>query len=349
MHDAIGNAIIKVGANYKDVIVVMLTSLGVRGDVARLESMGCAGYLLKPIKQSQLFDTIITILSQRGAAATDRPAKIVTRHTLAEQKRRRSRILLAEDNPMNQKLAVALLKKAGYTVDAVENGRLAVEALNRTPYDLVLMDVQMPQMDGFEATKVIRERKDDRRNTPIVAMTAHAMKGDRERCLGAGMDDYIAKPIEPQELLEAIKKWVMSDDPNKVKPGPGTPGKEGLPKDVPIDLEGVLSDRFDGDKDLLTEILREFLDYAPKQLKVLQQAAEEGRPEVVETEAHSLKGAAANLGARRLADLSLSLELAGRARNLAEAAKMTNDLQTEFERLEEFVRQSIDLDVAVKS
>ena len=163
------------------------------------------------------------------------------------------------------------------------------------------------------------------------------------------MDDYIAKPIEPQELLDAIKKWVMCDDPHKADAPPERSGEDGPLKDVPIDLENVLSNRFDGDKGFLTEILREFLDYAPKQLKVLQEAAEEGRAEVVEREAHSLKGAAGNLGAKRLADLSLNLELAGRAKDLAGAAEMINDLQAEFERLEEFVRQSVKFDVALKS
>jgi len=183
---------IKKDPEIKDVVVIVLTSVGVRGDASRLEALGCAGYLMKPIKQSQLYDAIITVLGLHKNEEKNKPHPIVTRHTLAEKKRQGTRILLAEDNPMNQKLAVTLLTRAGFSVDAVENGSKAIEALKRTPYDLILMDVQMSEMNGFEATKAIREIEGKKKHIPIIAMTAHAMKGDRERCLQAGMDDYVS-------------------------------------------------------------------------------------------------------------------------------------------------------------
>ena len=275
----------------KDVTVIILTSLGVRGDVARLQALGGAGYLTKPIKQSQLFDTIITVLSRQKRVVGQEPIRIVTRHTIAEEKRRKTRILLAEDNPMNQKLAVALLKRAGYLIDAVENGRLAVEAINRRAYDLVLMDVQMPEMDGFEATRAIRKKQDERKDTPIVAMTAHAMKGVREKCLQAGMDDYVAKPIEPQELLGTIEKWTRSCDSNEATVGRKESGTHQLPPGIPIDLEAAL-DRFDGDNEFLEKMLQEFVESAPKQLEMLEGAIKKGDAKLVEREAHSIKGAA---------------------------------------------------------
>ncbi|MCJ7578124.1 MAG: response regulator, partial [candidate division Zixibacteria bacterium] len=263
----------------------------------------------------------------------------------------------AEDNPMNQKLAVTLLKKAGYSVDAVEDGRMVIEAVKRRAYDLILMDVQMPEMNGFEATKIIREMEGDRKHTPIIAMTAHAMKGDRERCLQAGMDDYISKPIEPQELFHAIEKWTKSQDSEKDL-SPYTlhlsPQKSELalsehsePVET-IDLESALR-RFDGDKEFFKEMLQEFLSYMPKQLDKLAEAIKTGEAKVVEREAHSLKGAAGNLGAKLMADLALQLEFLGRKGDLAVAEEIVCNLRTAFEHLEEYINKSLLREGALKS
>ncbi len=339
---------IKDDPEIKQVLVVILTSIGERGDAARLQALGCAGYLLKPVKQSQLFDAIITVLSRQKTAVERKSGRIVTRHTIAEQKRRGIRILLAEDNPMNQKLAVTLLKRAGFLVDAVEDGKMAIEALKRTAYDLILMDVQMPEMNGFDATKVIRESEGDRKHTPIVAMTAHAMKGDRERCLQAGMNGYVSKPIEPQELFDAIEKWTRSSVGEKAITEQEKSEKNDLVKDVPLDLETALP-RFDGDKEFFSEVLQEFLDYAPKQLKILDEAVKKSDAKLVEREAHSIKGAAGNLSAKRLANLALKLELLGRTGDLAVAQEIIGNLRTEFKHLEEYINKSLPEKVALKS
>jgi len=332
----------------KDVAVVMLTSVGVRGDASRLETLGCAAYLLKPIKQSQLFDTIITVLSRQKAGAKEKPVPIVTRHTIAEQKRQRIRILIAEDNFMNQKLAVTLLKRVGYSVDAVENGRKAIEALNRTSYDLILMDVQMPEMDGFEATRAIREREGEEKHMPIVAMTAHAMKGDQERCLQAGMDDYISKPIEPQELFGAIEKWTKSSDRKKFIPPDDKSEKDAHLKDVPVDIESALN-RFDGDKDFFKGMLQDFLDYTPKQLQILDEAVEKGDAKAVEKEAHSLKGVAGNLSAKPIADLALKLELLARTKDLAGAKEAIRNLRAQLAHLQEYFNQKVREKIELKA
>ena len=187
---------------------MMLTSAGHMGDAARCRELGISAYLVKPIRPSELLETICQILP---GGAPRKPANLVTRHTLKED-RRRLRILLAEDNAVNQKLASRLLEKRGHTVTVTENGKAALAALETEFFDLVLMDMQMPEMDGFEATKAIREseqRSARGRHIPIIALTAHALKGDQERCLAAGMDAYVSKPIRTSELYETIER-VMS-------------------------------------------------------------------------------------------------------------------------------------------
>ena len=182
--------------------IIMLTSVGMKGDSERCKDVGIGGYLVKPVKQSELLDGIML--------AMDRPevekGPVITRHTIQEA-RRRLRVLLAEDNPVNQKLAIKLLEKRGHLVSVVANGQEAIDALKGEHFDLILMDVQMPDLDGFEATGRIRNReKEEGGHIPIVAMTAHAMKGDREQCLAAGMDDYVSKPIKVTELFAVIER-----------------------------------------------------------------------------------------------------------------------------------------------
>jgi CheY-like chemotaxis protein len=167
--------------------------------------LGVAAYLTKPLGQSELFDCIVRVLGTLGAATA--PAALVTHHTLWEEHRKLS-VLLAEDNPVNQKLAARLLEKHGHRVTVTNNGREALAALDQENFDVVLMDVQMPEMDGFEATSAIRVREHSTgKHMPIVAMTAHAIRGDRERCLAAGMDGYIAKPIRARELIDLLERF----------------------------------------------------------------------------------------------------------------------------------------------
>ena len=186
--------------------IMMLTSAGQRGDAARCRELGIAAYLVKPIVQWQLLDAILNVLGARAQQAQQAlEAPLVTRHSLRES-HRSLRILLVEDNPVNQMLASRLLEKQGHTVVVTSNGRKALEALEKQKFDLVVMDVSMPEMDGFEAAAAIRASEGVAgSHIPIIAMTAHAMTGDRQRCLAAGMDAYISKPIQPQELFQAIK------------------------------------------------------------------------------------------------------------------------------------------------
>jgi signal transduction histidine kinase/CheY-like chemotaxis protein len=188
--------------------IIMLTSCGTQGDGAKIKESGLDGYFSKPIKQSDLYNAIISILGI-AKSQEDHPKKqIITRHTLTESKKRNTRILLAEDNRINQKVALHQLEKFGYRADIAITGKAVITALEKHSYDLILMDIQMPEMDGYEATQRIRAMEDHRKDIPIIAMTANAMSGDREKCLEAGMNDYISKPVKPENLLKAITTWI---------------------------------------------------------------------------------------------------------------------------------------------
>ncbi len=203
--------------------MIMLTSGGMRGDGTKMKNIGFDGYFNKPIKRSDLYNAIITVLSENTTCGKNADQdqnqdiqpqlekQLVTRYTLAEQKKVRTKILLVEDNVINQKVALLMLKKLGYGAQVANNGKEAVDAVKAESFDLLLMDIQMPEMDGFEATQAIRQGDAAYNNVPIVAMTANAMKGDREKCLNAGMDDYVTKPINADILHTAIKTHVINN------------------------------------------------------------------------------------------------------------------------------------------
>lgn len=208
---------IKENPELKDIQLMLLTSVGKRGDVPRLEKLGFSAYLTKPVKRMQLYNCLLAMLGREIKNPRGRHRKIVTRHTLSESKKRSFRILLAEDNKINQKLALRILQNIGYKADLASDGREALDMLKASPYDLVLMDVQMPEMDGLTVTRKFRihekceaskNHDQDAVSPPIIAITASAMKGDREKCLSAGMNDYISKPIKAEELVEVIERWI---------------------------------------------------------------------------------------------------------------------------------------------
>ncbi|MBF0101223.1 MAG: response regulator [Desulfobacterales bacterium] len=186
-------------------ILIMLTNVGLRGDTVRLKRIGFSAYIAKPVKRARLYDCLITVLGLSSSKNGDKET-FVTRHTIEEVKKSRCKILLAEDNLVNQKLALRFIEKMGYSADAVLNGRQAISLLQQRDYDIVLMDVQMPEMNGFEATKAIRDPKSGvlNPNIPIVALTAHAVRGFREKCIEAGMNSYISKPFKYEELVKVM-------------------------------------------------------------------------------------------------------------------------------------------------
>ena len=206
-------AAIKADPMLSNVLLIAMTSAPLRGDGITLRDEGFAGYLNKPVQPSTLHDIVAEVLKAPRTIDSTATPQLVTRHTVSEQQllklRPESRVLLAEDNPVNQRIVLRLLEKLGVQADAVGNGREAVEALAQRDYDLVLMDCQMPEMDGFEATALIRSKERNHRHTPICALTANAMEGDRERCLAAGMDDFASKPIGLDELKTRVDCWLQ--------------------------------------------------------------------------------------------------------------------------------------------
>jgi PAS domain S-box-containing protein len=336
---------IKQDADLADTILIMVSSMGVRGDVARLKKIGFAAYLTKPIKQSQLYDCLAATAKIWKEKKQPQDATIVTRHSLADNKKQGVRILLAEDDATNQKVALHILKKFGYRADAAGNGQEVLQALEKVPYDIVLMDIQMPVMDGYAATRRIRElelkaqqvklNKNDSEDLtdseiqfstrsgriPIIAMTAHAMKGDREKCIAAGMDDYTPKPINPEELLEKIEKWTRVEQ-NASSPEAEVQKEHVQPETSeetqPLDLENAL-ERAMGDKDFLKMLLGEFVQGLPDQIESLKVAVAGTDTVALAEQAHKLKGAAANLSAYGVSSAAKSLEEIGRSQNMDEA------------------------------
>ncbi len=206
------SAEIKADPGLANAIIIMITSVGQRGDVNRCRKMGLSGYLVKPVKQSEMLDAIMLAMTRDGQSDATHASQIVTQHTVHEKRQSPPlNILLAEDNHINQQMAVAILKKHSHRVTVADNGRKVMDCLAENRFDLVLMDVQMPVMDGIAATRAIRGASSEIRDMPIIAMTAHALKGDREKCLEAGMSDYLSKPIDPEKLFAVLAKWCPQD------------------------------------------------------------------------------------------------------------------------------------------
>jgi len=285
-------------------ILILLTANGNRGDSQRVREAGFAAYLTKPITMSQLYDCLVMSLSREALESSEGVSSIVTRHTIAETEKRKLRILIAEDNIVNQKVAKQILDRLGYRADTVANGQEVLSALEKIPYDLILMDIQMPEMDGPETTAVIREKeKETGRHTPIIALTAHAMNGDREKYLGMRMDDYLSKPINPAALEEALIRWIRPISAKRLEEFPVQKGNG----DNAFDKEGAL-DRANGDEAFLAEILGIFLLDAPNQIEAMRTASQERDSKELKQIAHSFKGAAMNVGATLLQNDALALE-----------------------------------------
>jgi two-component system sensor histidine kinase/response regulator len=349
---------IKQDSDLKNTILVLMTSIGKRGDAKRLEKIGFVGYLTKPVKQSQLYDCLVTVSGLRNQTALEQPMPIFTRHTISEKQQRTARILLAEDNITNQKVALNTLKKFGYSADVVKNGKEAVEALKKIPYDIVLMDCQMPGMDGYEATDEIRkwekklktesadvsysnlEAVGESKRVPIIAMTAHALKGDREKCLNAGMDDYIAKPIHPKKLCDMIEKWL--NEPQKAHEAKIV--HESLPIDNIFDKNSFL-ERLLGDEDLAKEIIEGFIEDSLCQIGMIKEAFDNKDTDVIHRQAHALKGAAANVSAAALKELLYQIEIAGKTKDLTKVASLIPKLDEQFEVL----KKSLSLKLLAKN
>ncbi|MBI3325343.1 MAG: response regulator [Nitrospinae bacterium] len=298
--------------------IMLLTSTDHPRDAARCRALGVAAYRRKPITQSELWEAILQVLGTRPQEAEPLPQ---APHTLPERQRH-LHILLAEDNAVNQRHVVRLLEKQGHTIVVAGNGREALAALTQQRFDIVLMDVQMPEMDGWEATAAIRaQERCAGGHLPIVALTAHAMKGDRDRCLAAGMDAYVAKPLTAEELYATIAQ-VLQGQADRSPPS----------DEPPLSLAQALA-AVEGDRALLAELVEVFLHDSPACVAGLREAIREGGASDLERTAHRLKGALGTLGAMRAHDLAYTLETLGREARLAEASSVLQGLEHELERV----------------
>ncbi len=306
--------------------LIMLSSSGQHGEAERCKHLGIPAYLIKPVRQAQLFDAIRMVLGE--------PVAKVKKSALHSRRRfrkgqRRYKILLAEDNLVNVKVATGLLSKQGHTVVVARDGKQAVAAVERQSFDVILMDVQMPDMDGFQATAAIRElEKQTGRRTPIIALTAHALKGGRERCLTAGMDGYVAKPIRPEELYETLELLASS----------AAEGEQDKARDVQsVHAEPEVYSRkvglrhTGGDEGLLEEVIAIFLEYSPGQMEKLEKALDAGDAQEVERLAHALKGSTASIGAQPMSLVAYGLECAAKDAAPEELRSRFSQLQKSFE------------------
>jgi len=349
---------IKAQGSIASVRLVLLTSVGLRGDAVEARRARIEGYLSKPVRQSDLYNCLATVMGREADSTV-----LITRHTLTERRPRlQGHILLAEDNPVNQEVILAMLESLGCSVDIAADGQQALDRIAGTDYDLVLMDCQMPNKDGLEATGELRRREQAsaaKRRMPIVALTANAMEGDRERCLAAGMDDYLSKPVRREHLEAALGKWLAADpqpagsassDAGDAKraaggretpaasrpasPGPRAAGPED--EDDPIDmktLESMRSIGQDGGNDLMARAVHLYLQTSPEQVRELHGAVGRNEAAALNRLAHSLKSSSAMIGALRLAELCRNLEAQARGDSLESAAERVTEIEAEFARV----------------
>ena len=325
---------IKSDASNAQMKVILMTSMAQRGHAARSEQVGIAGYLNKPVRQAELYDCLRTVTgtSARGSAPTAPPAaaRMVTTHSLREAEGlRRTRVLIAEDNQTNQMAAVRLLEKLGYRVDVAVNGIEAVDACREVEYGIVLMDNQMPEMDGLSATREIRivERARGRAPVPIIALTANAMQGDRERCLAAGMSDYLAKPFKLEQVRDLLRRWdpLVSpvDAAHVAVPAPSR--DRAIDASVFDDFRGA-----GGANDFVTKLIDQYLAESAVRMAEMKDAVERRDAPALRLATHSLKGTSGTVGAHRLAALSEGLEHLARSATLDGAPALAAALEDEF-------------------
>ncbi len=312
--------------------LVLLTSMGRRGDGEAALQSGIEAYLTKPVRQSELYNVLTTVMSERAPGAQTR---LVTRYSLRERKARaRARVLVAEDNPVNQKVAVRMLENLGYMVDVAGDGQEALEALAGNSYDAVLMDVQMPRMDGYEATAEIRRREGEGPRVPVIAMTANAMQGDREKTIEADMDDYVSKPVKPEDLGAVLKRWV----PKEPSEGDESPHEAPLDHDVLAGLRGLQGGE---ETNIVGELADLFLGDARSGIETLEEAINKGDAPAVREVSHTLKGSSGNMGARRMAELCAQLEEAGASGDLSRSSELLERLEEEFGRVDRALRAEV--------
>jgi len=313
----------------RQITLIMLTSIGDHIDWADNKKIGFANCLSKPVKRSVLYNALITAINIDSKTLAVSRSKNRKAALKAKNLHRKARILVVKDNIVNQKVALGILENLGFKAESVANGLEAINALQSTPYDLVLMDVQMPEMDGFGATRILRDKDSGvyRPDLPIIAMTAHAMPNEKEECLTVGMNDFVPKPVRPNDLLEAIERQLSkqkkhsADKPIEQK----NAGHEMI-----IDRKKLM-DLFAGDIELIGEIQKYFLNDTPKQLSGIKVAIENKDTKALASYIHTLKGSAANMEAVKLLKYVNTLEALAEEENFAEATSVLAEAEAAYE------------------
>ncbi|HEX7523001.1 MAG TPA: response regulator [Candidatus Deferrimicrobium sp.] len=335
--------LIKSDPSLSGVRLLMLSSVGIRGDGRKARETGISGYLSKPVRREDLYESIAMVMGIRDPAAE---GNLVTRHTVAEKRRKiEGRILLVEDNLVNQEVTLGMLSVLGCEADVAGNGREGLDAITAREYDLVLMDCQMPVMDGYAATRAlrVREKKTGGKHLIVVALTANAMQGDRDICLAAGMDDYLSKPFTIRKLGETVSKWISAERkdsgvPVEAQAELAVPAK---PPISPIDqtvLDGIRELEGDGNKGFLERVINLYLSGASRLVEGVLSAAETGDAESLLRAAHTLKSSSANVGATGLSDLCRKIEEKARR---GEPVVAGDPLLSKFEREFRSVREAL--------
>ncbi len=320
---------IKADPQLRQIPLVLATSIPQVATAEQLREAGICAHLVKPVKQSQLYNALALAVGTCDAISPA-PSRQQTQ-SLAEvppHDRSRYKILVVEDNTINQRVVMRMLEKEGYRCDVAANGKEALNALSRVSYDLVLMDCQMPLMDGYQATRHIRDLEAGKKHTPVIAMTAHALDGDRELCLAAGMDDYIAKPIRVSELHRILATYL----PHETKQSETTtPTQEDTPlQEATVDFR-MIKEISSGDTEFERELLASFLATTKERLNALAAAVERGDEHHIREEAHALKGSSATAGARALARIASEVELHASQGDLGPVPELVQGLAKEFE------------------
>jgi len=327
-------------ATIKGARLILLTSSGQRGDGHTFADLGFAGYLLKPVTQRDLTDCLMLVLSSQAESWHLKSQPIITRHALRSQRaQHKHRILLAEDNAVNQKVACRTLEKLGFRVDVAVDGQAAILAWESGRYDLILMDCQMPVVDGYEATRQIRSReKESGKHIPIVALTAHAMKGADAQCTAAGMDDYLSKPIDRAQLEATLDRWLNgSASTEAINP---LAIAERPSEDMPVDWVRLL-DATDQDEELARELAVLFIDSGASSMQEIVVALDGGDYGKLGEKAHEIKGASANLQATATCAAAARLEVAARNGDTDQVPELTRQLKTEINRAFEYLRSRV--------
>ncbi len=337
---------IKSDSKLAAVRIVMLTTLLNRLSTQTMKATGIAACLVKPVRQSRLMECLVDVMSASGALNVS-PADSSLETPISTARESNVRILLAEDNPVNQRVALKQLKKLGFSADSVSNGNEVLSALQKVPYDIIIMDCQMPEMDGYEVTRRIRQSGSDSyihlRSAPyIIALTANAMRGDRERCLSLGMNDYLTKPLHLRDLESVLQRALLRIQPASATAVPTAPEKP-LP-DV-LDhtvINGLKELREPGQPDPLRELVELFFRDAEPRLKLMQEAAAAKDMPKLAAAAHTLKGSASNLGAKRLSALCAALEKQGKAGDATAATAILPDAVAEYGAVREILQKELE-------